>query len=305
MIEYPGKPGSKVKVVNVTEARNQFAKILSDRQSHYVITKNNKPLRVIINNEDFLLLQKLWQGEEGVATQTLAESPQKVPAETKPVKKTSKKLDGLLQKRMQEALIDVEAPEPDPHENEEVISTTKLTSEEGEEDYFGAQNPSLADYDDVSAAHENLEPESGQDLAATDLKLSFEEKEDQERQTKEDFLSQFMSRSPEEQDYYKKYRKLYESLDPKPNTEQEPLISTPRDLGPTKEAFAPPQKQIIREKIPTPKEEPSFFTDDHDKDLPSLQDLLQELEGERLTDEDPGSLGDNEINELINRITSD
>lgn len=58
MIEYTDKIFGKIKVLNVTEARANFANVLSDAVSHYVITKNNKPLRVIVNYADYELLKK-------------------------------------------------------------------------------------------------------------------------------------------------------------------------------------------------------------------------------------------------------
>ncbi|MBF0104855.1 MAG: type II toxin-antitoxin system Phd/YefM family antitoxin [Deltaproteobacteria bacterium] len=52
MIEYTDKYLGKVRVLNVTEARASFAAVLSDHGYNYIITKNNKPLRVLIDYED-------------------------------------------------------------------------------------------------------------------------------------------------------------------------------------------------------------------------------------------------------------
>lgn len=67
MIEYTDDKFGIIKVLNVTEARAHFAMVLGDNHSHYVITKNNKPMRVIIGYSDY---EKLKQqlGPEFVAS---------------------------------------------------------------------------------------------------------------------------------------------------------------------------------------------------------------------------------------------
>src|SRR3989338_3657627 len=49
MFEYIDEKLGKVKVVNVTEARASMASIMNDKDVSYIITKNNKPIRVIVH----------------------------------------------------------------------------------------------------------------------------------------------------------------------------------------------------------------------------------------------------------------
>lgn len=49
MFEFHDSKLGKVKVVNVTEARSTMASIMNDRSASYVITRNNRPIRVILN----------------------------------------------------------------------------------------------------------------------------------------------------------------------------------------------------------------------------------------------------------------
>ncbi len=58
MIEYTDDKFGIIKVLNVTEARAHFATVLGDNHSHYVITKNNKPMRVIIGYGDYEKLKQ-------------------------------------------------------------------------------------------------------------------------------------------------------------------------------------------------------------------------------------------------------
>lgn len=49
MFEFEDAKLGKVKVVNVTEARSSMASIMNDRGTSYVITRNNRPIRVILS----------------------------------------------------------------------------------------------------------------------------------------------------------------------------------------------------------------------------------------------------------------
>ncbi|EKD51898.1 MAG: hypothetical protein ACD_62C00164G0003 [uncultured bacterium] len=69
MIEYFDNKLGKVKVLNVTEARANFANVLRDAGSQYLITKNNKPLRVIIDYSELERIKSYPQ--EGVENRGL------------------------------------------------------------------------------------------------------------------------------------------------------------------------------------------------------------------------------------------
>lgn len=49
MVEFEDADLGPIKVVNITEARSSIARIMSDNQYSYVITKNNKPIRILLN----------------------------------------------------------------------------------------------------------------------------------------------------------------------------------------------------------------------------------------------------------------
>ena len=53
MFEFKDDKLGKVKVVNVTEARGSIASIMGDKDANYVITKNNRPIRVVIDYDFF------------------------------------------------------------------------------------------------------------------------------------------------------------------------------------------------------------------------------------------------------------
>lgn len=53
MFELRDSKLGKVKIINITEARQNMASIMNDSDFNYVITKNNKPIRVIINYDEY------------------------------------------------------------------------------------------------------------------------------------------------------------------------------------------------------------------------------------------------------------
>ncbi|MBI2340407.1 MAG: type II toxin-antitoxin system Phd/YefM family antitoxin [Deltaproteobacteria bacterium] len=58
MFEFHDDRLGQVKVINVTEARSSIASIMADKDSNYVITKNNKPIRVIVSYDFYRQIQK-------------------------------------------------------------------------------------------------------------------------------------------------------------------------------------------------------------------------------------------------------
>lgn len=53
MFEIDDSKFGRIKVINVTQARQSIAQLMTDQGFNYVITKNNKPIRVIINYADY------------------------------------------------------------------------------------------------------------------------------------------------------------------------------------------------------------------------------------------------------------
>jgi len=59
MFEFFDDRLGRIKVVNVTEARASMASIMNDKEFTYIITKNNRPVRVVINYDAILKGQLL------------------------------------------------------------------------------------------------------------------------------------------------------------------------------------------------------------------------------------------------------
>ena len=84
MFEIDDPKLGKIKFINITEARAQIAAITQDKECSYVLTKNNKPIRVIVNYDLF----HQWQQQEVSRT------------DSKPFDKSI--LQGLLEGREQD-----------------------------------------------------------------------------------------------------------------------------------------------------------------------------------------------------------
>jgi hypothetical protein len=126
-------------------------------------------------------------------------------------------------------------------------------------------------------------------------------------------------------DYFNRFRKLYEPV-PEPTAPARAEPSVPRTPSPaaapnpvqSRTAMAapvntapsvPPATQvptktnpIVSEKNPAAATMPNAGPP---SETPSLQDLLKELESERLSDEDEAPLNEKQISDLIQRITND
>lgn len=64
MFRYKDTKWGPIKILNVTETRANLAKVLSDKDNSYVITKNNRPERVVINYDLFEILQNFIQNQQ-------------------------------------------------------------------------------------------------------------------------------------------------------------------------------------------------------------------------------------------------
>lgn len=339
MFEMTSKSGGKVKIINVTEARANFATVLSDGASSYVITKNNKPQRVIINYQEYERLQGKVLGDAQTPTTEVAneivenfsEPPLQAPKETReeaPVKRVVAKekngkesvVKGLLKERMEQAQIPT--------------------------DYFGGDEEAYVQEDSLEILHEpesvdaqelerikqNLLEESGdddlelEDVSHNDLEEDSRERELEDSANETGFVQELKKRhhSPEEEAYFQKYRKLYEG---KLSAEEAATVKDPIEASPVqRDERAQEQSPVAskEEALPAIKQNPTsreslteeilakapVFKDTQpdtasaEEDLPSLEDLLRDLNIDPLSD-DSSSLDEKEINDLINRISND
>lgn len=377
MLEFTNKAKNRIKVINVTEARGNFATILSDTESSYVITKNNKPQRVIVNYEDF----KRWQDAEGAALlpSTAADAgeedknrqrrPKTSPAvrgmiaaqfevshqaEERPVRSEApaESLDVFL------PLPSEEAPPADeegvllsapPQEPDDVVATDDtidldtsdyFTDEQGEDAPLSPQSEVRAGGADVAR---EVAAETRDAVAASNALVAVQARDDGIAEAPQ-------GKTPEEQEYYKRYRKLYENFQYAPVfTERRTTRSAPEDdinleilsreaaremilnempevatvdvlppAAPALEASADfndsfamslvseEERRVLGVKPPeAPHPESPPVVPAPEEGLPSLQQLLRDLDSQQLSGDESRPLDAKEIDDLINRITSD
>ena len=143
---------------------------------------------------------------------------------------------------------------------------------------------------------------------------------------KEPVFVQEEEMTPEEREYFQKYRKLYErpvveEIIPEPAIQTKALVETPvvydevaREVekrlakkwgNPGEER---PASYAVRPSATVAvEEEPISENPSENSELPSLKDLLKDLEHEKLSgdDADPKNLDKDDIDNLIHRITHD
>lgn len=349
MFEYVDDKLGKVKLINVTEARANFAKLLSDSDTYYVITKNNKPQRVVISYDEFREIKEF--------TQQLAKGSQELgavrpaPPKKKAAPKTSR-VPGLLAKQAElsgsKEYLEQEEPESAAQVAEELqevvdrqepnLGAEIMQSSSG--DYFqtGDEDLVLPEPDDVLSELEDEDSDAILEEIRETLNLedgvALDEDEHipVEEPVQEESTSNFLSddeeiedptagMSTEEKAYYQKYRKLYERVEePEPEpAEQESEVELIVDSLPNLDETPPePEPQVVSQVVeeaaaepepaprPEPQPEPSIEVlqenlNEGDEDLPSLQELLQELEPEvpEATDK---NLSDTDIDDIVKRI---
>lgn len=327
MFEVLSKTGTKVKIINVTEARANFATVLSDRLASYVITKNNKPQRVIISYEEFEhlqnalgkdVLQNNIKSEESSVSfiqeepnESFVELPTPAVAsvittekkrETKTLATREKpnkasQVKGLIQQRMGEAL------------GEDYFGDSEIAAYGLEEEVGPLLSPDLISDELVQEVRETLQQESGQKSGEeVDLLIPVAQKEGgvEPPRAEPEIVAATKGQTPEQAAYFQKYRKLYEgrqvdiaseSQTPEPQT---PAVIKQEQTRPTPEPNQT-QDQTTRatELEPTTLDKPVT-----EEELPSLEDLLRGLDLDP-SGEERENLSDQDINELINRITND
>lgn len=367
----------QVKQINVTEARANFATILSDTENHYVITKNNKPQRVIINFEDFEKLQGVTKRTEELAVDEPrsweADKTKKTnPAGTQSIKGIIAQQFELSQHQAAEPAIENESfsfdkikplsPEEKSHRPDLITEADAMPFDLLEEmppereGFVAGELVVEGDY--FQNAEESAETElETAVIASPALDETLEEVGEQQVCTGE-----IATRTPEEEEYFRRYRKLYESSglvsapqvlwETLPNPVRphqreetdaddaekilrqqedayqqmrseldvavvvneaerevfvvEPALASTTDFRGWDDSFAissgaiAPQQELAADTLAQSQKKAG-----EGENLPSLQELLKELDKERLSGEEGDPLDNKDIDELISRITSD
>lgn len=364
MIEYLDENLGVVKVLNVTEARANFAAVLGDGSSHYIITKNNKPLRVIINHQDYLTLKQAVEAKTGI----VSSSPLGLPVKKELLfqKKGESRVRGLIEASLSSLPKPAPAVPAATHEapviqdpalarkaaiaealkrieaNNAAIKAASVppsadTQEEGlaaehqEADYFSQEEaPTITEpgehdsesievvTSDESTVQEDPAPPTAAAREGAEIQNIMRQFIQDDKKTKPNTTAQ-ADMTPQQLEYYKKYKKLYESFADKDAESEAPepqQDSVPR----VAETVKRPEPSLTKKTAALKESEAAVNYWDQNEDeestreqrprsteggLPSLKELLKELEEERLSDEGPESKGNHDIDDLINRITND
>ncbi len=350
MIELFDEKLGVIKVLNVTDVRAHFAAVLSDDDCNYIITKNNRPQRVMISYTDFERLKDYVQNDESVPVKDPEQSLEKASktiirkepirgilasqielAQSAPEKKIKRAIlrESVPQPIFQKAVVNatfVPRPEPPaiaPEKNER--SRAPLPRYDTEDDYF----KSSASIEDeapivilpkpeilapVMTEQEESEYRKSNETALTeaysqqvddviwdrDEDIAIKQDDEQPRTFVKKKLTIDETQDPEKDAYFSKYRKLYEPYYETSNGSQSAAAGLP---PPTEKKATVYEKAPVIVQKPTPK---LSGTVDEKKSatLPSLQELLKELELEKLSGDDE-QMKESDIDELILRITHD
>lgn len=237
MFEFEDSKLGRLKVINITEARANIASIMNDEEFNYVITKNNKPVRAIINYADF--------------------KKASLSKNTRPATTPKNQVKGLLESRAADvkATEDVVTPQTSqPKRKKQAVNASDSYFEDHLDDQSQTSSPIGSALQD-----EPLPQESTQNF--------------------EDASSESYENSPQNE-YFNKYRKLYETeAIPLGDEGEESKTFNEKTPAPIQAPKAAPRRQTQPEPV---KAQPSRVANDP----PSIQDLLNDLENEKLSGED-------------------
>lgn len=316
MFEFEDAKLGKVKVINITEARSSIAMIMNDGQYNYVITKNNRPIRVIINYDAYR--------ESGLGVQDPSKPPK---TESKPAPASSplisSSISGLLSSREKDIKSQLAKKE------EVVAEVQPLKKAVGMEEIYDFSSAPKQEPEDIDLAEEDtpLPAAVQEEPAAKEEELSEPEAEIDELVAQEiqgdDYFSRFkklyedksVSREvptpqaekivetiqlPQEdslENYYEIPEDDYASLDfmPEPPSLSQPKAAAPAATPAPREN--PPVESVPNETVRPPKRQPVK------QETPSIHDLLKELESEKLSTEDDPALSQDEVQKLLNKIS--
>jgi len=253
MFEFEDSKLGPVKIINVTEARSNIAAIMMDKEFNYIITKNNKPIRVIINYEAYRKVNTPKIASRQVQT---------------PLKEENTLVKGLIEKREKDLKGSFE-------KTPESISSEEAFNEELESmelSHESSLNESLNDIV-VNNVHEN---ESFEDKITNDINddhKNVHEKDVIEEPLVDSRLSEHLP-DPENA-YFKKYEKLYSK---KIEKETPPNDSITQNI---KDNSIDVHKNIQNNDLEK-SSFPGVPVKPKTKTLPSIQEILRELENEKL-----------------------
>lgn len=261
MFEFEDEKLGRVKVVNVTEARSSMASMMGDKDSNYIVTKNNKPIRIVVSYETF---------KKALSTH----NPTSVRAGNNKTPEFKDSLKGLIQSKEKEL-------------KEQFIATTPKSSPIIPRDKVSEEIPTasasaiLPPPDSDRTESEPLLPEP----SPTEPTLS-------------ELTTPYVTTNtpPPNNDYFNRFKKLYEA--PRHEFLFQKSVSTSTEVS------RPSSKvdSVEASSTPTPNRRPNS-REGASSHLPSIQDLLSELEQEKLTGEEENPLSSNQVNQLLNRIT--
>lgn len=317
MFELDDSKLGKVKLVSVTEARQHISTIMQDFGVHYVITKNSKPVRMIVDYEAFkqtttnLSHREPASGGHGdpeSGLRNLARNEVEKPA---PVLKPEPEKREVLQKQEEISIFEAKIDTPKP-----TLKTKKIKFP----DIFHHEAPSQKEVTETdfekSETTENIEKrlhstEATNQVWETEKTQADNEDwiiESHDEKTTRDFKEETqpldeISINPEKEAYFKRFRKLYEPLskpkhveldqndywknDPPSFADDELRRAGANDAPEIDEAEAPSEsghetlaslKNDFEASLRT-KKTPSP-TDSNDP--PSIEDILKALEDEKL-----------------------
>lgn len=267
----------KVKVVNVTEARASMASIMNNHDVSYIITKNNKPIRLILN---FDLYQRSVKDSLQKYSEGLSDSESSFNSEV--VRGTSKDpVRGLLETRLKDLYHDLSKSDP---------KTVKANIEKNIENALPTfSHPALTE-----TGHQDQK--TNDDLLAEPLELESEEEFLNRLQATDDapLYSPSSSSSAVESpsiensnnDYFTKYRKLYESVPLRP-----PLLNFSQSSASSESGAR--VENSVRAEPAAPAVTASALTTHNNllgssenlknqkRELPSIRDLIKDFDDEK------------------------
>lgn len=336
MIEYDEDKFGRIKVLNVTEARAHFSTLLKDGANYYVITKNNKPIRAVISFADFSALKGFV--ESGQYQPAVVERPSDEEMSIQYRHRPSRvrgmlfENDELAEQTAHKSPAPGLPPKKTKAADKRQVSQEKIAQEKisQEETAQGKKTAALPQTTVKKAARGGvhrtedsdyfLEPaESSVNLLSPEETEIFagEPKPQTQAQVVPPVVAEKAAEkkpaeptqdkaSKEEEEYLNKYRKLYErfednvpGVDSKTGDgEKDYFTSSVGDFTFSEEDLS----KNVSQEVPAEKEGKGSAAGDNE--LPSLKDLLTELEAEKISGEDE-EMDDREIDELIHRITSD
>lgn len=341
MIEYVDESLGVVKVLNVTEARANFAAVLSDNSAQYVITKNNKPLRIIVSYADYLKLKEAieakgsWPVDRTIVPADIAKNAHITVEEIK--KKALKgRAEGRLKGLIETSLNDIkpqasktpvvpmntaQADSLTTSQHIEKINQMPAQTELATEaDYFAAMAPGEEGVSDADSDSQKAVPQTAgiqQIMRQFVTEPDFSPTQKGGQKTTEPLPVKSAAKedvSPQQSEYYKKYKKLYEAFETREPKAQEttPEIASAEEQTPVQAKDEKIAKANYWDENTGLEGEPiesknTGAGENGEGGLPSLKDLLRDLEEESLSDDvaEKKNLGPKEIDDLINRITND